>query len=52
MFDNSTHPAQMRLPEKRTGAFSALIRRNLTILNVLQQNIGGFCPLAVCALEV
>jgi hypothetical protein len=25
--------------------------RNLTALNVLQQNIGGFCPVSVCAPE-
>jgi len=59
MFDNSTHPNKMRLPEKGTDAFFGsgknasvpFSRRNLTMLNVLQQNIGGFCPVSVCAPE-
>ncbi len=59
MFDNSTHPNEMRHPNQGTDAFSGLankcvcplFRRNLTTLNVLQQNIGGFWPLSVCAPE-
>jgi hypothetical protein len=39
------------LPRPRISPTSPPPRRNLTMLNVLQQNIGGFCPLPVCAPE-
>jgi hypothetical protein len=43
--------ATVRERLKATNASDPFCRRNLTMLNVLQQNIGGFCPLPVCAPE-